>query len=165
MLQEVKQLRWILIAVCALSLIGCILVSWVLATEDERNLIDVRLHNDQTKEIYFESLGLVPGESCEYTINLKNTNAKKYDLRFDFVEIEDGGLKNFARVKIFSDGEVLYDNLLLSAFDKTDLIFPVDFKEGKNTKLQIVYYMPVEIGNEAKQTDALFKLLLTASNE
>lgn len=165
MLPEVKKFRWVLIAGCILILIGSILACWILATEDERNLIDVRLSGDKTKEIYFESLELVPGESCEYTIQLKSTNAKKYDLSFDFVEVEDGGLKNFACVKITSGGEILYDDLILAAFEKNDFVFPVDFKEGKNTEINIIYYMPVDVGNEAKNTNALFKLLLTASNE
>jgi hypothetical protein len=28
-----------------------------------------------------------------------------------------------------------------------------------------VYYMPLDVGNEAKNTEAVFKLVLTASNE
>jgi hypothetical protein len=29
----------------------------------------------------------------------------------------------------------------------------------------MVYYLPVDIGNEAKNAEAVFELLLTASNE
>ena len=31
--------------------------------------------------------------------------------------------------------------------------------------MKIVYYMPIEIGNEAKNAEAIFDLLLTATNE
>ena len=39
------------------------------------------------------------------------------------------------------------------------------FGEDKNTEFQIVYYLPIDVGNEAKNAEALFGLMLTASNE
>ncbi len=140
-------------------------MTWMLATEDERNNIVVNLSDDNTEIVEFEALTLVPGEQCEYRIKLKNKNANEYDLSLDFVELEDKTLKNFARVKIVSKDEVLYDELLADAFEDENIVFPIDFEVFRNTELRVIYYLPIEVGNEAKNAEALFKLVLTASNE
>ena len=157
--------RIILIAASVLILIGVSLMTWMLVTEDDRNNIEVRLSDGETEKLKFESLSLVPGEQCEYNIILKSDNAKKYDLSLDFVETEEKTLKDFARVKILSGSEVVYDELLKTAFEDESIVLPVDFTKEKNSELNIVYYLPIEVGNEAKNAEAKFELMLTASNE
>ena len=68
-------------------------------------------------------------------------------------------------MKIVANGEVISDELLADAFEKEKIVLPVDFDEGENTELKIVYYLPLDVGNEAKNAEAVFELLLTASNE
>ncbi len=160
-----KLMRIILIAGSVLIIVGVSLMGWMLATEDERSVIEVQLENGKTQSVEFENLSLVPGEECEYTIKLEKSRADKYDLNLDFVEIEEKTLKNYARVKIIANGEVVCDELLATVFENEDIVLPVDFGEDKNTELKIVYYLPIEIGNEAKKAEAIFELLLTASNE
>lgn len=160
-----KLTRIILIAGSVLIIVGVSLMGWMLATEDERSVIEVQLENGKTQSVEFENLSLVPCEECEYTIKLEKSRADKYDLNLDFVEIEEKTLKNYARVKIIANGEVVCDELLATVFENEDIVLPVDFGEDKNTELKIVYYLPIEIGNEAKKAEAIFELLLTASNE
>ena len=78
---------------------------------------------------------------------------------------EEKTLKNFARVKILVKGEAVYDELLANALKDENISFSVDFGEDKNTELTVVYYLPIEVGNEAKNAEAIFELLITASNE
>ena len=86
--------------------------------------------------------------------------------KLDFVDTdEEKTLKKYARVKIVADGEVISDELLADAFEKEKIVLPVDFDDKKNTELKIVYYLPLDVGNEAKNAEAVFELLLTASNE
>ena len=158
-------MRIILVIGSIMIIVGVSLMAWMFATEESRNNIVVDISGDGVETIKFEALGLVPGEQCEYTVQLKGENAKEYDLSFDFVEVKEGTLKDFARVQIISGEEVVYDELLADAIEKVDLSLPVDFHEDKNTVLTIVYYMPVEVGNEAKNAEALFELVLVASNE
>lgn len=155
----------ILVIACALIIVGVVLVSIDMATPDDENVIDIKLENGETETVKFDNLALIPGDFCEYRINLKRDGAARYDLKLDFVELEDKSLKNFARVKIMSGDNVLYDELLATAFLNDDLVLPVDFKENINTDLTVVYYLPEEVGNEAKNTEAVFELLFTASNE
>ena len=160
-----KLMRIILIAGSVLIIVGVSLMGWMLATEDERGVIEVKLEDGKTESLAFEDLTLVPGEECEYTIQLKKTSASKYYLELDFVETEEKTLKNYARVKIVANGEVISDELLANAFEKEKIVLPVDFEEEKNTELKVVYYLPLDVGNEAKNAEAIFELLLTASNE
>ena len=159
-------LRVALIVICVLILIGVTILMWMMLTEDERNNIEVYLSDGKTQAIQFDDLDLVPGDSCEYEIVLKSEFAKKYDLILDFADLaEEGTLKNFVRVKIMADDESVCDELLADVIANDDLVLPVDFKENKNTKLKVVYYLPLEVGNDAKNAEALFELRLTATNE
>ena len=144
---------------------GIVLMSWMLATENDRDVIDVQLDEGKTQSVKFENLSLVPGQECEYTIRLEKVSMDECDLSLDFVETDEGELKKFARVKIIANGEVLCDEKLADAFEGESVVLPVDFGESKNTELKIVYYLPTEVGNEAKNATAAFELRLTASNE
>ena len=160
-----KLIRIFLVAGSALIIVGVSLMAWMLATEDERNVIDLKLDGGKTQSVEFNNLTLVPGAACEYTVNLKKSGTNQYNLNLEFVETEEKTLKNFARVKIIASGEVVCDELLATVFESENIVLPVDFKEGKNTEIKLVYYLPIEVGNEAKNAEAVFDLLLTASNE
>lgn len=160
-----KVMRIILAIGSVLIIVGVSMMGGMLATREERGVMEVKLDDGETETLTFENLSLVPGEECEYIIQFEKTNAKKYDLELDFVETKENTLKNYARVKIFANGEVICDELLADAFDKEKIMLPVDFDEGKNTELKVVYYLPIDVGNEAKRAEAVFELLITASNE
>ena len=158
-----RLMRVILIVGSALILVGVMLMGWMLKHKDAQNMIDVLLVDGKTKVVEFESLTLVPGEECEYTVRLRKSDIDKYKLKLDFVELEEKMLKNFARVKILANGEIVYDELLATTFENHGTVLSVDFAEEKNTELRIVYYLPIDVGNEAKNAEAIFELLLTAS--
>ena len=155
-----------LIVGSVIVILGVSLLTWVLVTEEEQNVIDVKLSGGESQTVTFESLTLVPGEACEYVVDFEKSGMDTYDLRMDFIEKQKGKtLKNFARVKILAGEELICDKLLAEAFEDESLVVPVVFSEKKNTELRIVYYMPIEVGNEAKNAEAEFELLFTASNE
>lgn len=160
-----RLMRIILVVGSALIIVGVFLTSWMLATEDERGVIEVKLEEGKIESMAFEDLTLVPGEECEYVIVLKKTNASKYELELDFVDTDEGKtLKNYARVKVLAGNEVICDELLADAFENEKIVLAVNFDEGKNTELRVVYYLPLEVGNEAKKAEAVFELQLKASN-
>jgi hypothetical protein len=158
-------MRIILSVGSILIIIGVLLMAWTLATRDDRNVIRVQLADGQTRPIRFENLALVPGEQCSYTVLLSGTQASGCTLYLDFVETEEKTLKNFARVKIVSGEEALYDELLATAFSDEEMAIAVDFNNQQHTELEFIYYLPLDVGNEAKNAEAVFELLLTASNE
>ena len=159
-------MRIVMIAISVLMLTGVGLAAWTLATEDERSNIKIDLSEGKTETVEFEGLSLVPGESCEYAMELKGDYAEIYDVSLDFVDKDkDMTLKYYARVKIMLGDEVVCDELLADVFENDDIVLDVDLTEKKSTELKIVYYLPIEIGNEAKNAEAVFELQITASNE
>ena len=148
-----------------LIFVGVMLYDLIKSTEDERNNIEVYLFDGKTQIIEFESLSLVPGDECGYRVVLKDEHDDQYKLELDFIQGEESTLQNFARVKFVSSGVVLYDDLLSNAIENEDMILNVDFEKNKNTVIDIIYYLPLETGNEAKNAVAVFELHLKAYNE
>lgn len=164
-MQKSKLMQIILIVGSILIIVGVSLMTWMLATEDDRNVIRVQIDEGESKPVKFEALTMVPGDECEYSVKLVKGGTNKFDLKFDFVETGDGTLKNYARVKIIVRDNVVYDDLLVNTLENKNILLSVDFGEDKNTEFQIVYYLPIDVGNEAKNAEALFGLMLTASIE
>ena len=130
-----------------------------------KDVIKILLRDGETQVVSFEGLGLVPGSSCEYVVRFDGDVAQACDVSFNFVELSGSVLKDYARVKILANDEVLYDDLLSAAFACEDFALKVDFPNKVNTELCFVYYLPIEVGNEVKNADATFELQLTAKNE
>ncbi len=158
-------MRLILLVGSVLILVGVSLMLWMYETEDERNVIEIDIEDGGRHPVQFENLSLYPGQQCEYGIRVKNDNGDKFDLSLDFAELRESPLKNFLRVKIVTNDTVVYDELLADAFVDEPLVLPVDFTESKNIVLRIIYSLPEDVGNEAKNAEALFELIITASTE
>lgn len=158
-------MRIILVISSILTIVGLSLMLQDMTSSDEVDEIEVRVDQNMVESLEFQDLALIPGESCEYTVKLKGTATKRYMLYLDFVENGDQSLKDFAYVKMISGDEVIYDKLLADAFADDDIAFEVDFSEYRNTALTIVYYMPMDVGNEAKNAEAFFNLEISAEYE
>ena len=162
-----NRFNQIVLASTSLLIIFAVILLWInLASTDDFDVTDtVVVEDGETKILKFENLSLIPGEQCEYAISLKGDHPKAYDVTFDFEELFDLSLKNFAYVKILADGELLLDELLADAFKNDIIKLHVDFEQEDDVDLLITYYLPVEVGNEAKNAEAVFDLRISASNE
>lgn len=159
-------MRWILLAGSVLILIGVALMLWMLLTADDRTVIKIDLGLE--KPVHFNELCLIPGEEVYYDLEFNGNKMNQYTVYFDFVDLDESKkqtLKNYARVKIEAGEEILYDELLADAFEGKAFTLPVDFDTGLNTKLTVVCYLPIDVGNEAENAEADFDLLIKASNE
>ncbi len=159
--------RILLIIASLLILIGIVLMAWAYFIHREKTVIKVDL--GLSESIKFEELCLLPGEQCDYDLKfVKNGSENSYELTLKFRELEtkeEHRLQEFAYARIEAGGEILYDELLIDAFEDEGLTLTVNFKEDINTELKILYYLPIDVGNEAQNAEALFELLITASNE
>lgn len=144
-----------------LMIVGVVILGVVLDNNRKANLISVDVESDEPQLVKFERMGLVPGESCEYTIRFKGE--EDLNLILDFVESEEEqSLKYFAFVKIIADDTVIIDELLADAFEHEEIELSVNFNEKRNTEISIIYYLPIEVGNEAKNAEADFDLVIRA---
>ena len=165
-MKSYKIMRVLLVFTSLLILVGVLLAEWIHYNRRDDDIIKVELSDGKTEVIDFESLSLLPGDSCEYTVKLKYNNFSEHDVILDFVDSDpQKTLKDYAYVKITAGKKVIYEDLLANAFENDNIVLHVDFTKGTNTELKIEYYLPLEVGNEAQNAEALFKLCLTASNE
>ena len=156
-------MRIILAGICILILIGVVLMTWMLLASDD--IIELKLKKGQTSVVEFENLCLIPGQQYEYNAFLESDRRSDFILYLDFNELEDKTLKHFAHARIEINGEEICDELLVNLFEGEALATKVDFSATKLVELKIVYYLPDEVGNEAQEAEALFKLNLTIDNE
>ena len=159
-------IRTLIVVGSLLIITGIVLILLITSTSDDPGVFKVDVDDAKPQAVSFSNFDLVPGSSCEYEIKFNGDRASKYSISLDFHELEDKPLKNFLFVKIVSGDEtIVYDRLLAEAFNDNDLVLPVDFDNGVNTELKIVYYLPIEVGNEAKNADANFELIFVAESE
>ena len=158
--------RVIMIPMSILIIIGVALMGLILDGYNKVNSITFYLESGDQEIVEFEHIGLVPGGSCEYKIKIKGKDDFVMNLSLNDIETEDkNDLEKYAFVKIISNGEVILDELLVDAFEHEELVLPVQISKGINTELEIIYYLPIEVGNEAKNATADFELLVRASEE
>ena len=108
---------------------------------------------------------LIPGEACTYTLKLEGDVAEQYEVHLLFEEMQSGTLKNYAYIRIEANGQVLCDQLMATVLAGEGIDLFVDLHQVEQQEVIITYYLPIEVGNEAKNAEAVFDLLITASNE
>ena len=108
---------------------------------------------------------LIPGEACTYTLQLEGDVAEQYEVHLLFEEMQSGTLKNYAYIRIESNGQVLCDQLMATVLAGEGIDLFVDLHQVEKQEVIITYYLPIEVGNEAKNDEAVFDLLITASKE
>ena len=154
-----------IILVAVLILCGVILTLLLMNDRGRGKIFDIGLDGN-ISPINFNGLKMVPGDSAEYKLAFKGRDAKKYNVNLSFADVDpDGALKNFIRVKILSGETEIYDELLADAMDGRSLSLNVNFKKAENTELRLIYYMPLEVGNEAKLATSDFRLNIISTVE
>jgi hypothetical protein len=161
-----KTITRVLMALSGIIIvIGVILMYQTIQDSNDPDAITVYIKKGEIETIEFADLSLIPGDECQYHIKIKGTITKSCDVVLNFVKKGGHTLENFAYVRILYNDEVLYDDLLASAFESQGINILVDFSQKTNTDLRIVYYLPETVGNEIKNAEALFELQISASNE
>ena len=155
-----------LIVLSVMMILGVLLSVYIVTTKDEHNVIRIQYEKGRKYAVEFTDLTLTPGEQCEYTIQLCDDAAEACELTLEFRDnAEDLTLKQFAYARIEADGEIVCDELLADIFNNEEYNVPVNFNDGTNTEIKVIFYLPAEVGNEAKNAKAEFELQITSSNE
>lgn len=159
--KNITNLSLLLLSVAILLVVG--VSAYFRNAPSKSNTVEFRLKENETQSISFGSMELRPGESCAYTLLLSSEDAKQALLQFEDREptLE---LKHYVRVRVEQDGAVLCDALLAELLEQNAAVPPAPFSEQKQ-RFEITFYMPEDVGNEAQNAKADFRLLVTASNE
>ena len=159
-----NTVRIILAVLSGLILIGGGLTAFIFDSQYRYDNILVEVEDGMNETVEFEHLSLIPGEEAVYTVSFSSRLTEKYILYLDFSEETDQGLKNYVHLKIEVGGEVLSDKLLSEYLFDDPMELELELMKKERTPVKFIYYLPIEVGNEAQCTEAIFKLQITAKH-
>lgn len=131
------------------------------AHDDFKETVTVNDAGVTEETLNVRGLSLVPGQEQDYEIGLRCKASGKYFISFEFVEKVDGGMKEFVYLTINSGDTSVYSGELAALID-TDVYIGFDgyLDADDPLTIQITYSMPIDIGNEARNTFADFDIHL-----
>ena len=153
----------VLIGILAI-IIGIILI-YTLYQKDDRDVIRINVDHEESKTISFENLAMVPGEETGYTFTFDQVDIADYDVVLQFKKTEKTVPCDFIYVRISIDGEILHDKSLGELLDKDPIFFHVTPIKDRSREVNVVYYIPLDVGNEAQDVEVYFDLVVTATSQ
>lgn len=158
--------RVILIALSFTILIGISIMWYFLSLSNDSDSLQLEIRVNGQKTIRFDGLALIPGEEREYEASLRSDIPGDYVLLLDFVEDgENNTLKQFAYARIKIGDEVICDERLSELFDGDLIEISTYLSKKVGCDIKITYYMPAEVGNEAENATADFKIIISSAKE
>lgn len=156
----------LLIFTAAIIVIAIIFLIYFFVTRNSReDVIDVRLDSDKSTALEFENLAIIPGGSCQYELKLSHNVKADYKITLSFADKDEKlTLKSYVYAKVIAGDEVICDALLEDIFNGDPLTFTRELSKKKSETVKIVYYMPTEVDNDAKNAEAKFDLVISADN-
>ena len=150
-------------------LLGVALVIWVLLAKRNGDNIKVKVEIEEInvpKRVDINDYILVPGYENEYTLTVTADKPGDYDVTFSFVEKgnEDNILKENLYILIEYDGDVICNDKLSELFDVNSEI-QMELKRHRGQEIKVVYYIPIEVGNEIQGQVVDFDLYITAKEK
>lgn len=150
-------------------LLGVALMIWVLLAKRNGDNIKVKVEVEEInvpKRVDINDYILVPGYENEYTLTVTADRPGDYDLTFSFVEKgnEDNILKENLYILIEYDGEIICDDKLSELYDQ-QFYLDIELKRWRGKDIRVVYYVPIEVGNEIQGQVVDFDLYITAKEK
>lgn len=159
--------RFFLVILSLMILIGVGLVIIMYYFGHEGTLIKLDIQYEEPKRVEFDSFAMVPGGETEYIINPYRYKPGVYDLSFDFID-NDTSTNVFDEsvcVRIEFEGKVYCDMPLSELFNSDNIVLTLDMRETVLKDVKIVYYIPLEVGNEIQGAVADFDLFVMAAEK
>lgn len=160
-----KIMSGILTFLSLFILLGVVLTAVMLFNIDNRDIIDVKISENGEETVKFESLSMVPGKETEYTVLLYSEIEGKCRVSLTFEKGEKCELENYVYAVVEAETGVVCDMLLAELFEAGEICFDCEFVGKEPAEVNITYYMPENVGNEAQDSEAAFELVISVSNE
>ena len=130
-----------------------------------RDIIKINLGEEGQKVVSFSDFSLLPGEETEYKILFDEVDLSTYDVVLQFKTETDYAAYDFLCVRIIVDGKVLCDRTLSEVFADDPLFLQINPIEDRSVEIKVVYYIPLDTGNEAENMTFDFDLIITATTQ
>lgn len=149
--------------VCLLFIVGFLIWAFI-----DNFFKDPKLEFDSdgiSETVSVQGLALIPGDTREYSFDLKCRDSGKYQVALKLKEKADGGLKEFVDVSVVLDGNRILSGKLSEVMNTASMVLR-DYEFGRESvDLVITYSMPDFVGNEAMGTHADFDIQLLISEK
>ena len=158
-----KGLQLLLFGICVVTLIAVWLgYNWM---RNPDSTFEIMLAKGYSQSVDFGNLELIPGESRQYDIDLTSKISSKNDLEFSFEELSESPLAEYIYCEIKIGDTILCDTRLDNLLDKRSLPYTTDMKIGEPLRVDVRFYMPSSVTNEAQGKTASVRLNINATNE
>lgn len=166
-MRKIQYWRLWLLILSVMILIGVAMVVVVIRFGHDGNTIKMDIQHGQPQKVENTIPRMIPGAKSEYVITSYRYVPGIYTLTFDFEDkdFENSVFDNAVRVRIECNGEVYCDQTLATLFETGDPVVTLDMREEIWKTINVVYYIPEDIGNEIQGATADFDLFIIANEK
>lgn len=158
-----KGLQILLLGVCVVMLIAVWLgYNWM---RNPDSTFEIKLAKGYSQSVDFGDLELIPGQSKQYDIEVTSRISSKNDIDFSFEKLSDSPLAEYIYCEIKIGDTLLCDTRLDNLLDGRSLPYTTDMKINEPLKVDVRFYMPMNVTNEAQNKTASIRLNINATNE
>ncbi len=135
-------------------------VAWIVHKKSQQDTLDARvvIEGVEKKELSVSLEDFCPGYSTSYSVLLQGKENLR--LQIAFRPEEEVSLAPYIDVQILWDTECLSQGKLSEYLAGKETEFVGNFTQVSEQEIQIVYSMGLDIGDEAQNAVAEFKLIL-----
>lgn len=157
----------LLVALCLLAIVSSLLVMFIGNTHEEfEQNITVNQDGQTDSVVAIRNLTLNPNESKQYSVNLVCDLSGSYIVDIDFIEIDDGGMKQYVQTVVRRDGIIIFSGGLDELLNTDKILSFESVLNGRNpVVLTFEYIMPYEVGNDAQGTTSDFDVNIKITKE
>lgn len=148
-----------------LALVVGVILMYTLYHGKERDIIHINIDSRESKTVSFQNASMVPGEETGYTFVFDQVDLAEYDVALQFKKTEKTVPCDFIYVRISVDGKVLHDKPLDNFLDNNAVFIHIEPIEDKREEVEVTYYIPLDVGNEAQDIEVYFDLVVTATSQ
>ena len=165
--------RWFIASLSVLIIVGSALTIYFLMNPDTKREDTTRIKlvgyesGGVSAKVEFAASGMNPGDTVEHTVELTGEVEGSADLTLSFKENKsfENKLAQYLYVTLTINGAEYCNAKLADLFGATLKTIECVIDEVEPVVIDVSYYMPLEIGNEAAYTEAFFDLVINSTNE
>ena len=160
-----RFMRFLLVILSLMILLGVGLISYKLYHwKEENNYIKMDIQYGEPMAVKCDTLAMLPGVKNEFQITPYRDKPGIYDLTFSFTDYsdEDSVYAKYVYVIVEHNGKEYCHQTLESLFEADDFTIPIDLTDSIWEYINVVYYIPSDVGNELQGASADFELFITA---
>ncbi len=151
-----------IVCIAAVATVSVGAITWAYNNRNGNPMEKTVVLNGETQtESTVRLTDMYPGFSTSYQIQLKGKSDERYALTVSFEKTGEVSLAPFVDVSLYYGGERIADGKLSEFLEGKGGSVDAEFSSSKTQQIEIVYSMSEEVGDEAQNTTADFKVVLT----